>query len=164
MSDNKTAVAFDGWENLFTGVGVPGTDRRLASTFTSRSLMQEGELNQLYADNGFAKRVVDKHVEAMLQRGFKVDGDQDNDVLARFDELDVWTELERMLKWNRLHGGAIMVVGVDDGSPDLTRPLNESTVRNVLFLRTYDRWRVSVNRPIDIYDDPRSPKYGKAHQ
>jgi uncharacterized protein len=159
----EKVVAFDGWDNLFKGKGAEGTDRRLATTFSSRSLLQEGELSQLYADNGFAARIIDKHVEAMLQNGFKVTGDEQDQVLARFDELNAWKELERVLRWNRLHGGALIFLGVDDGqAPD--RPVNEKNVRQILFLRTYDRWQVTVNRPVDIYTDLQKPKYGQVKQ
>jgi phage-related protein (TIGR01555 family) len=161
MSKKKKVTAFDGWNNLFTGVGVDGRDRRLATSYTSKSLMTEGELSQLYSDNGFVRRIVDKHVEAMMMKGFRVAGDEKDQVLARFDELNLWTSIERLLKWNRLHGGAVMVLGIDDNSVEMDKPLNEKGIRKILFARTYDRWQVTVNRVGDTYDDPKNPKYGK---
>jgi len=156
-------VAFDGWDNLFKGKGIEGTDRRLATTFNARNLLQEGELNQLYSDNGFAKRVVDKYVEAMMLKGFTVKGDDDEQVRARFDELNLWNAIETLLKWNRLHGGALMLLGLDDGQ-ELDKPLNENNLKKIIFARIYDRWQVTVNRPIDIYTDMKHPKYGQVKQ
>ena len=152
--------AFDGWENLFTGRGVSTTDRRLSTTFKSKALMQEGELNQLYADNGFAARVVDKYVEAMVQKGWKVNGDQKDLVIGRLDELKAWPWLEKLLRWNRLHGGAVLVLNLDDGRA-ASEPLNEANLRRIISMRVYDRWRVQVQRPVALYDDPRDPKYGE---
>lgn len=162
MTEKKieNVMSFDGWENLFTGIGVLNRDSRRSTSYNARSIMGEGELNQLYSDNGLVRKIVNKHVEMMMKRHFLVDGDPDNLVRDRIDEIKGWPQLSRFLKWNRLHGGAILLLGIDDGRP-LEMPVDEKNIRSVGFFRAYSRWRVHVNRPASLYNDRNSPKYGE---
>lgn len=149
----------DGWENLFTGMGVKGKDKRMSTTFSSKSFLDEWTLNSLYVDDGFAKRVVNLLPYEMMREGFKIEGDPDNLVLSRLEEIGAMQEIERLLKWDRLFGGAIMVLGIDDGGT-LDTPLNEDGIRELSFVRTYDRYRVTWTS-VDLYQDPNKKEYGK---
>lgn len=151
---------FDGWENLFTGVGVKNRDSRYNTSFTSRNFMTEGELNCLYTDDGLSWKIIDKHVEQMMKKPFTVDGDKENAIQSRIDDIGGWVELCRMLKWNRLHGGALLAIGIDDSRP-LNEPVDYNNIRSIDFFRTYDRWRVHVERPVDLYSDRSKPNYGE---
>jgi phage-related protein (TIGR01555 family) len=153
-------VAFDGWQNLFDGRGVLGKDKRLSTTFSARNLLTEGELSEMYTTDGLARKIVDKPVEEMMKRGFKVEGDVDSLIQATFDELDAWTSLNELLTWARLFGGAVMVMGLDDGQL-MDMPVNERGLRRVDFLRVYDRHQVTVNYPTDLYNDPIDRRYGQ---
>jgi hypothetical protein len=150
----------DGWENLFTGMGIANRDRKISSEFKQGYLLTEPELDALYCDEGIATRIIDLLPDEMLRKGWTIDGDPEGLVNGVFDELNVVKEISRLLKWNRLHGGAVCVLGLDDGSANLEQPLNTDTLRNLIFLRTYSRWRVNWT-PIDLYQDPNSPKFGK---
>jgi hypothetical protein len=156
----KLARADGGWTNIFSGAGIRGQDRKASTTFTAKVFMTEQELIDLYVDDGFAKRVVNLLPGYMLRSGFTIEGDPDEAVMARLEEIKAIIEIDRLLRWNRLFGGAICVMGIDDGSLDMTIPVNTSQIRNVIFLRTYDRYRVNWTTS-DLYTDPRSPKYGK---
>lgn len=149
----------DGWENLFTGMGIQNRDRKLHTTFTQGNLLTEPEADALYCDDGIATRIIDILPDEMLRAGWYVEGDPEGMINGVMDEIGAIKEINRLLKWNRLHGGAICVLGLDDGS-DLEQPLNINNLRNLIFLRTYSRWRVSWT-PIDLYNDPNQVKFGQ---
>lgn len=157
---NSSLVRSDGWANVLTGQGIKGTDKKESTSFSARSFMVEWELNELYIDNGFAKRVVNLLPEDMLRAGFYITNDKDNQVESKLEDIHAMKEIDRLLKWNRLFGGAVMVMGIDDGALDLKEPLNEKNIRDLIFVRTYDRYRVTWSQ-VDLYTDPKNPKYGK---
>jgi phage-related protein (TIGR01555 family) len=160
IAESKLSSNFDGWENLWTGVGIENRDRRVSTTFTARNILSEGELTQLYSDDGLARRIVDKYVEEMMKKGFRVEGDPGDLVKATLEDIEAFPALEELLTWARLHGGAVSVVRIDDGGT-LDTPVNEAQIRTIEAIDTYDRWQVQVNRPLDLYTDINNPKYGK---
>jgi hypothetical protein len=145
---------------LFSGQGVRNQDRKVSTTFSAKNFMDEQELTDLYVDDGFAKRVVNLLPGDMLRAGFDIEGDPDELVCARLEELKAMREIERLLRWSRLFGGAICVMGIDDGTLDMALPINETQIRNIIFLRVYDRYRITWTTG-DLYNDPKNPKYGK---
>lgn len=150
----------DGWENLFTGMGIKNRDRKVSTTFGQNDLLTEPELNALYTDDGIATRIVDLLPDEMLREGWTVDGDSEGLINGKLDELNAVKHIEMLLKWNRLHGGAILVMGLDDGTGDMAEPLREDQLRDIIFMRVYSRWRISWT-PVDLYQDPMNPKYGE---
>jgi uncharacterized protein len=149
----------DGWNNLLTGMGIANQDKRMSTTFSAKSFMTEWELMDLYVDDGMAKKVIDLIVVEMLRKGFTIEGDKENLVLSRLQEIGAMREIERALKWDRLYGGVVIVVGIDDGG-DLEMPVNEENIRDILFLRAYERYRATWTTA-DLYSDPKQPKYGQ---
>jgi phage-related protein (TIGR01555 family) len=152
-------LKLDGWNNLLTGQGTT-YDKKTYTTFSAKNFLDEFQLLDLYVDDGFAKRVVDLVPDEMLRAGFTVDNDPDEYVEARLEEIAGMKEIERLLKWDRLFGGALTILGVDDGSLKMDVPLNKNNIRKLLFLKTYERQRVNWTT-IDLYNDPRKPKYGE---
>jgi len=147
------------WANLLTGVGVQGIDRRVDTTYKPTKRLVEGVLRDMYRGDGFARKVVDLPAKEMLRKGFKLDGDPENMVNARFQEIGVHKAVRKMLKWSRLFGGGFGVLGLKDGR-DLWKPLNERGLQSVEFLHVFDRYRVQWTSA-DLYNDPTEAKFGK---
>jgi len=147
----------DGWSNLFTGIGTD-KDPRTYTSVSSRTFMTEVELIDLYTDNGFAKKIVNRYVTDMLRERFTINGDDDNLIITKLDEIRAWKQLEKLLRWNRLFGGAVCVMRIDDGN-ELDKPLNLTTIKTLEMLRVYDRFRVSWTQS-DLYNDPKNKNYG----
>jgi len=158
--NQEKALGKDTWENMYNGVGIQGKDPRLASVFTFRGFLTEYDCNSLYTDNGFAAKIVDRFVEDIMRKSFYVEGDEKGYILQRFDELELWDEIDSLLKWDRLHGGALMVLGFDDNMA-LDSPLDETNIRKLSFVRVYDRYEVIFDPIKDIFKDPNSKEYGK---
>jgi len=65
------------------------------------------------------------------------------------------SKIRELLRWGRVHGGAIGLMGLDDGR-DLVEPLGD--FRSLEFIHVFDRWRVHV---ATYYAGPAEANYGK---
>jgi phage-related protein (TIGR01555 family) len=157
----------DGWENAYTKLGNMHRDKRLASTigpaliFTTRN-----ELDELYHGNDLANRLCRLPAVEMTREWVELDidtgdatGKQDLDrqVCAAVDVLKAKTKVAEALTWSRLHGGAIIVMGCDDGQP-MDQPLDLNRLRGVRYLTVYDRHELRI---VARYLDPALDSYGE---
>ena len=149
----------DDYANAVMGSGT----RRDRSTYTRAgmaSLLTQSELESLYISDGFARKVVDVVAEEMTRAGIELedmDESVSSKVLAKLEELDAMRHYNDAIRWSRLFGGAVMVMGLNDGGA-FDVPLNPDGIRDVEFLRVYDRYQATVrNRVLD----PMSPDYGQ---
>jgi phage-related protein (TIGR01555 family) len=74
------------------------------------------------------------------------------------DELEAVSTIIEAKQWERAYGGSAILMGVDDGTKDLSRPVNEQNikaVRYLIVLRPREIWPVKWNA------DPTSVNYGK---
>lgn len=148
----------DSWQNLFTGAGVRNRDKKLSSTFAATEALSEKELNALYRGNGFAKKIIDLPAKEMTREWFTVDGDTDNLIVQYFETIGIRKKITKLLKWSRLFGGGIGIMGLDDGG-ELDTKLDENGIRSLQFLHVFDRFRVNFT-DTDLYSDPKNEKFG----
>lgn len=150
----------DGWMNVFTGAGVQGRDKREATVWSASGgvTLPDATLMDIYRCDGFAKRVIDLPANDMTRQWFTVDGDSEGLAVKALDDLNARGVFTSALKWSRLYGGSLIVMGVDDGSQDLAQPLNEDGIRKVGFLHVYEKCLVSRSR---MYTDPANEKFGQ---
>ncbi len=154
----QKSLRTDGWNNIYSGRGIAGKDKDLGTSYGKSTLLNEQLLRDLYRGDGLAKRIINLPTGEMVREWFTVGGDSDGDVVKYLHELKTKKYVLRALRWARLFGGSIMVMGIDDGG-DLEEPLNENNIRGIEFFRVYDRWRATWTTA-DMYDDPAEPKYG----
>jgi len=149
----------DGWMNLLTGMGLSSRDRKLHTSFgrTLDFLNNEEILNSIYAEDGIGSRIIDVLVEDMTRAWFTVNGDTDNYVNQKLEQIDGKFKIIQLLTWASLQGGAIGVIGIDDGG-EYTDEVNTANIRDITHIHTYNKWRVNV-APTDYYLDPKNPKY-----
>lgn len=155
------------WQNLLTGRGVQSRDRSLHTTYVGEGRIGETLLEQLYTEDGIARRVIELPVMEMTREWFEVKGDPttvgDNvtrrtGVVGRLEEIGAKEAVRNLLRWAGVYGGAIAYMRVDDGQR-FEEPLDETRIQTVDEVMVYDRFRATV-RPGDIYRDPELPKYG----
>lgn len=153
-------IVLDGYAEVFTGIGT-NRDRTSYARAKPVSLLSQIALQDLYIGDGMARRVVDVPAEEMTRAGIDLEEMEDDDledaIEARLDELDAMRHMNDAVRWSRLYGGAVMIYGINDGGP-LNEPLNPDGIRDVEFLRVYDRWQATVQGRIT---DPMSVDYGK---
>jgi phage-related protein (TIGR01555 family) len=147
----KEAIKNDSYSNALAGTG----SRRDRSIYTVKSLptlINRVEATSLYMD-GMARRVVDVPAEEMTRAGFdleEMDEEVEKLVKAKFEELDGEKHLNDALIWSRTFGGAVMVLGLNDGGV-LDTPLNEEGIKDFEFMRVYDRYQATIrSRNLDV--------------
>lgn len=148
----------DGWFNLFTQLGGR-KDRQQATTYKWGRKLGQQELEAIYESNGMGRRIVDLPAVEMTRRWIEINGDSDGKLLKYLEERCAKHKIRDTLRWARLYGGALCVMGIDDGQ-DFEQPLNENAVRTLKFLEVYDRHQVTWS-DLDLYDDPSEAKFGQ---
>jgi len=161
------AFRLDGWANLLTGLGMAGHDKKKHVTYRGDEVQDADTLANLYRTDGFAQKVVDRPVFDMLREGFRVEvtepGEADGEtqtaeaggVLTYLDALAWKSKVGEFLRWDRLYGGALLIVGANDGRT-LESPIGPD-VRTIEFLRILDI--NAYDREQGLVKDPASPRY-----
>lgn len=156
MPTNKI-INTDGWMNLFTGQGTV-LDRKEHTNFDHSKRFSAYELDQLYRGDGLARRIIDIPVQEMTRRWITVEGDTGGEILDALEALHARKNIALSMKWAKLYGGAVTVMGIDDGQT-LDMPVKENSIKAVRFLRVYDRFQVTPDLN-NLEPDPMSPLYG----
>ncbi len=99
-------------------------------------------LTEMYTGNGLFARIIDAPAEEATRHGFSLDGIKDNDVqnyaMEKLDDLD-WEEVfQTCIKWQRLFGGAIAVMLIDDGR-GIDEPVDWNNIKSIDDIYVYDR-------------------------
>jgi phage-related protein (TIGR01555 family) len=155
---DAAAPRIDGpYENVILGVGGRN-DRSSLTRIAAGRILSAGELDVLYAHDGFARRIIDTPADEMVRAGFELEGvDESGKVTAALEGLAVASKLGEALRWAGLYGGALVVMVINDGGT-LDDPLRPDSVREVESLRVYDRWQVSRHKH---YTDAGDKRFGE---
>ena len=163
MTDETTkevaTVNLDGWNNILTWRGQNGKDRTTGNVFVDNIALTDQHLSAMYRANGISKRIVDLIPNEMTREWIQVEGDDDNYIIPKLEELDAKKKIRSALKWARLYGGAVIVMGIDDSQTEEKR-LNEFNVRDVVSLHVFEKQTVQWLES-DLYKDLSNPKYGQ---
>jgi len=158
--DKISRITTDGWENVKTGLGRLGKDKRMSAK-AYYNLFTEHEAEQLYAADDMARKIVDMPVEEMFREGFELkipkDNNKVNDIfISMLQEKDLLTKLEEGVKLGRLYGGAITYLGIMDGL-EADQPVNEKNIRGIEFATNLNRHEVQT---LNVVGDPTDKRYG----
>ena len=151
----------DGWNNVLTGLGRLGKDKRMSNQAHYKRISQR-EVEELYSCDDMARKVVDTLPGDMIREGFEIkakdeSADLTDGVIGYLDERAGKEKIEEGLVWGRLYGGAVTIMGIDDGNePD--QPVNENNIRGIDYFNNVNRWEL---HPIKIQNDPASPNFGE---
>lgn len=160
LNKPKAIVNNDGYSEAFTGAGT-NRDRSSFAKAKSAYLLQANDVVDLYLADGFARKIVDIPAEEMTRAGIDIE-DIDDDVLegnieSKIQELDALKHMNDAVRWSRLFGGALLIYGLNDGGT-LEVPLNVEGIKDVEFLRVYDRTQATIQSRVL---DTMSPNYGE---
>lgn len=111
----KVATKLDGWINVLTGLGIRGKDKK-ASASIVWCRPEEQDLEEFYAADALARKVVDLPVFEALNKGFKVCGFEqaENELITEAGEkLKVLDKVAQAWSWARLYGGAGLLLATD---------------------------------------------------
>jgi len=153
-------ITTDGYLEAFSGAGT-NRDRSSYARPRSARLLDQNTLQNLYIGDGFGRKIVDSVAEEMTRSGIELQDLDDESIVeyveSRLDELDAMRHFNDAVRWSRLFGGSVMIFGLNDGGM-LDTPLNPEGVRDVEFLRVYDRYQATIQNRVM---DPQSIDYGK---
>jgi phage-related protein (TIGR01555 family) len=162
------AHTMDGWQNVLAGFGSH-RDKQVRTHFNGAWIILDIELQQMYLSDGLVTRIVDVVADDMTREWIDLEGDpmeasetaktEMDDVAQVLEDLDAEVAFNMALKWTRLYGGALIVMGVIDGqTPD--QPLDLNRIRGMSSLRVVDRVDVQIWN--SIFDtDVTSPTFGQ---
>ena len=161
----KTAQKKDAWVNEFTKMGT-SNDPTKRTTYGSGSItsMNAGILEQMYKNSWLVQKAINGYAEDATREGVDLDVGGDNkdqdliaDVNKRMEKLRAKRKFMEALGMGRLYGGALLVVGANDGQ-EIEEPLNEDAIKSIDTLSILDRWQLSIKR---TYQDPMKPNFAE---
>lgn len=162
-SADQAISKVDGWANVLTGVGTLGAsarDKRSGAAPNPQPLSYSDAL-ALYRSTDTGARIVDIPAEEMIRAGWDLRIPDDHETAeklgAKLDDLEASAKLLDLSKKVRAFGGAIALVGADDGSTNFALPLAEERIKSVKFLTVFDPSEVSV---LEYEGAIGSPDYG----
>lgn len=137
---------YDGWANVLKKIGGK-KDARSGATFSMGRDLDESELSALYARDGFVRRVVNLPVNEMMRQGFDIvskdlEQSEIDGIMAEYKRLNAHKAIKKFLRWDRVFGGAVMVINANDGRL-LSDPLEIESIKNIEWIKVFDRFRVN---------------------
>lgn len=134
---HRVSATNDGLQNIMTGLGTSKSHNA-----SNRWVMTHTDYRQLeaaYQDNWIAQAIVDFRAEDMTRQWRRIKSDGAEDVAALEDELGLPIETLRAIKWERLYGGAGIVMLTNQ---DLSKPLNLNRIKkgSLEGFHVLDRW------------------------
>ena len=111
-----SAIRKDGWENVLTGLGVAGKDKRLGASMMYRPLTEK-QLEDLHDGDDIADRVVNlipiEGTRDWIEMKFK-DDDKLTESMVEFTEaLDMQARIQKAWAFSRLYRGSAIFLSVD---------------------------------------------------
>jgi len=173
MSDEKPGLfqkvknTFDGWSNLLTGLNSSKTAKKKQTRHVSDGLLSDSELDSMYAEDGLAARIVKLLPDDMYREGWEYEFPDLDEIKAKafideyasvMEDIDVLGKLKKATYWNRLKGGAAILISVIDGL-DMSLPLNPKKIKNFEKLKVLDRTDIDF-ATIQWQNDPTQPRFG----
>lgn len=163
-------VRADSWSNLYTGVGVKGTDKLASTVFEQRAPIGYNEVFGLYRENAIAKRQVDDLIADCTRAGFTFACDDDPDLVeAVYESWKACKAVEAVgegMTWGMVCGGAVGLMLTDDEALDFSNgnvmatPLDPAQMGSIMQFLICDS-RYAIPNLSHFTTDPTSPNFGK---
>jgi len=153
-------VKLDGWNNVLTGLGRKGKDKRTGLQ-ADWERMDWDQVEHIFACDDIAEKIVNAPVDEAFRKQpiFTKNGIKDPD----FNK-ELWDYLNKInfmdfyiaaAKWGRLYGAGFLMFGIQDGV-DPSEEVNFETIRDVPWFNKLHRWDMNS---IDIIHDVSSKDF-----
>lgn len=152
----------DSLTNLVANLGT-NKDKRSYNKFDFKVFGRD-ELENMYFQDWIAGKIIDIPVEDMVRewRTFKapeIEDEQLKKITDLEDELNVKSNFADAMKWSRLYGGSIILLGLDQRLGEISEPIKIEDIKegDLKYIHVLDRWDVTV---MDINNtDPMQANY-----
>ena len=146
----------DGWFNVMKGFGTK-LDKSIYTDFKPGFLLSDELLLNLYIHDGLSRRIIEIKANDITRQWVTIKNDPDNKIDEKLEELNAEFNFNMAIKWSRLFGGSIILIGADDGGR-LEDELNIENIKSVDYLKVYDRTSAIITQ-FNFNDDPKSKYY-----
>lgn len=150
----------DGWESTITGLGT-ARDKRSGTRIKYTGIEgSRDKFEDFYSGDDTAATIAELPAREMTREWIELSiddtgGDVKTEepaeqmltakrVVQALDDLEAKSMVAQALLWARVHGGSLLFMGVNDGTDDLSQPLNLDQIKSFDFLLVYDRWEVQI--------------------
>lgn len=162
----KNIIKNDGWVNLFSGLGTKA-DKRTSTKARPNGFLMDVELETIYADDGLGARVIDLLPDDMMKQGWHYNFNSEKEGIEEkskvydeiFKSIRANKKINQALKWSRLYGGCLILLGVYDGE-ELDQPLNLLKIKNFENLKIIPRNNIMYGT-MEWQMNPKEPHYGQ---
>ena len=162
----KDQIKNDGWVNLFSGLGTVA-DKRKSTRAVPNGFLMDLELETIYADDGLGARIIDLLPDDMMKQGWHYNFNSEKEGFEEktkiYDEIfkviGANKKINQALKWARLYGGGLILLGVYDGD-ELDQPLNLNKIKNFENLKIIPRNNIMYGT-MEWQMNPELPHYGQ---
>ena len=153
----KAEIKEDGIANVLVGL-ASSQDKTRFSKVDTATILTDQELTDLWVGEGIGHKIVSTVADDMTRDGFTIPEDVNGKMEKELFRLDVDGVLNQALKWMRLYGGSLVVVGIKDGM-ELWQPAGK--ISGISWLKVFSRDEVTLIYE-DIITDPSDPEFGQA--
>lgn len=115
--------------------------------------------DDFFTYNGIARKIISIPAEDALRAGFLLRGIEDDlqaKIFSLLEDLDANKNFVTALSWDRLHGGAGILMLIDDGGK-LSEPVNENKISAIEKLEVYSPEDIL---PLTFYADTSNKNFG----
>ena len=157
----------DGWSNLITGLNSSKNAKKKHTRHVFDGILPDEELDGLFVQDGLAARIVKLLPDDMYREGWEYEfpdidkikaEEYTDDYASVFENIDVLKNLKTAAYWNRLKGGAAILISVIDNM-EMSEPLNPKKIKDFEKLKVLDRTEIDFAN-IQWQEDPAQPRYG----
>lgn len=162
----KNQIKNDGWMNLFTGLGTKA-DKKKSTVTVPNGFFSDQELEIIYADDGLGAKIIDTLPEDMLKQGWHYEFEDEKEGYSEYEkiynkifkDITAYDKISKALKWARLYGGCLIVLGVYDGE-SLDKPLNINKIKRFENLKIIPRNDILYGT-MQWQMNPELPRFGQ---
>lgn len=126
----KLLVRNDGLTNDSNGMGG-ASDGFATSKYGFLHELNSFQLNKLYKYNGLLKKIIDLPSSDTTRNWITIENDTDKEVVSYLKKINAKLHLTNALKITRLHGSGLVVLNINDGEEDISKPVNIGRVNDV---------------------------------
>lgn len=141
---NPTSIRDGSFNNPYLKLGYSDKGTRSAEFWRDMITFDRETITAVYHGSWVFRRIIDKVAQDMWSAGITIEGSTDPEGVQRVQKR--LSRLRSDLIWAteqaRLYGGAASLIMVNDGTDDLSKPLNLNGIRKgaAIQLWTTDRW------------------------
>jgi len=154
-----SSIRQDNWENTMTGLGQL-QDKATKTRYSYSDVLTQDVLTEMYVGGGLAARIVNVVADDMTREWLWLDDEETRKVVESVSqELGIEENVNTALRWQRLNGGSLVVIGAMDGRK-VDQPLDIKKIKSIEYLRPVSRNSVDLGAS-EWNTDENSPRFGK---